>query len=58
MNSMYIAFDRFMIDPSVPNVADTSGTADSTVVDETGARNEQKDRTAVMICLRRKEKRL
>lgn len=58
INNMYIALDKLIIDPSVSNVADTSGTADSTVVEDTGARKEQKDKTAVMICFRRSEKRL
>lgn len=55
MKSMYSAFDILIIDPSVLYVAATSGTADKTVVEETGARKLQKDIAATMIIFRRSE---
>lgn len=42
-----------LTEPSVPNVAATSGTADNTVVLLIGARKLQKDTTATMTALRR-----
>lgn len=58
MNSMYNAFEMLIIDPSVLKVAATSGTADKTVVDETGARKLQNDIAATMTIFRLSEKRL
>lgn len=58
MNSMYSAFDTLMIEPSVLNVAATSGTADRTVVDDIGAKKLQNDMTATRIFFRLFEKRL
>jgi hypothetical protein len=58
MKSMYSALDTLMIDPSVLNVAATSGTADKTVVEETGARKLQNDIAATMTIFLRSEKRL
>jgi hypothetical protein len=52
---MYKAFDTLMMDPSVLNVAATSGTADKTVVEEIGARKLQNDIAATMTIFRRSE---
>jgi len=55
MKSMYKAFETLMIDPSVLNVAATSGTADKTVVEDIGARKLQNDIAATMTIFRRSE---
>lgn len=48
MNTRYRAFVKLIIEPFVLKVAATSGTADKTAVEEIGARNPQKDNTAVI----------
>ena len=53
MKSMYKALETLMIDPSVLNVSATSGTAESTVVLEMGAKKLQNETTATMTILRR-----
>ena len=58
MKTMYNALDTLMMDPSHPYVAATSGTAESTVVEDTGAKKLQKDKTATMTILRCSENRL
>ena len=52
MKSIYRALDRPMMEPVVLYVAATSGTAESTVVEEMGARKEQYDSRATMTSLR------
>jgi len=52
MNSIYSALLILMTLPVVPNSAATSGTADSTVVEEMGARKLQYEISATMMSLR------
>jgi hypothetical protein len=52
MNRRYIAFVRLMIEPVELNVVATSGRAESTVVDDIGARKPQRARTQVITTLR------
>lgn len=52
MQIRYTAFVILIIVPVVLKVAATSGTADSTAVDDTGARNPQRARTAVITTFR------
>lgn len=52
MKMRYIAFDTLIMEPVVLNVLATSGMAESTVVDETGARKPQTARMQVISILR------
>lgn len=52
MKTRYNAFERLMIVPLELYVLATSGMADSTAVDEMGARNPQNERTPVIIIFR------
>lgn len=52
MKSWYRALDKLITVPLVLYVAATSGTAARTVVELTGARKEQKERTVTMMIFR------
>jgi hypothetical protein len=58
MNARYTAFEILMVDPDVPNVSATSGTADKMAVEDMGERNPQIPKMNVIAFFLRFENRL